>query len=72
MKFFERVRLIEKRKRTNEKMGNRQSDDDELPNSPSPGGHPAAHADTEAGRAHAGDGPLERALARNTYPPPRR
>jgi hypothetical protein len=48
MKFFERVRLIEKRKRTNEKMGNRPDDDDELPNSPSTGGDPDAHDDQEA------------------------
>jgi hypothetical protein len=48
MKFFERVRLIEKRKRTNEKMGNRQSDDDELPDSPSTGGDADAHDDQEA------------------------
>ena len=41
MKFIERVRLIEKRKRKNEKMTN------DLPNSPSTGGDPDAHDDEE-------------------------
>ena len=59
MKFFERVRLIEKRKRTNEKMGNRKSDDDELPNSPSTGGDADAHDDQEADMDAEDEGPME-------------
>tara|TARA_R110000787_G_scaffold135986_1_gene248372 strand:- start:99 stop:455 length:357 start_codon:yes stop_codon:yes gene_type:complete len=34
MKFIERIKLIEKRKLNKEAMGNRQSDDDELPDGP--------------------------------------
>jgi hypothetical protein len=45
MKFFERVRLIEKRRRTNEKMGNRPDDDDELPDGPRQAGRTPSNKD---------------------------
>ena len=67
MKFFERVRLIEKRKRTNEKMGNRPDDDDELPNSPSTGGDPDAHDDQEAELDAEDEGPMEMSSPGKVY-----
>lgn len=59
MKFIERVKLSEKRKLKKEAMGNRKSDDDALPNSPSTGGDPDAHDDQEADMDAEDEGPME-------------
>ena len=59
MKFIERVKLSEKRKMKKEAMGNRKSDDDALPNSPSTGGDPDAHDDQEADMDAEDEGPME-------------